>query len=87
MSRVEMLAMFFVHDGGETQKWRLKGHAEQEFWKWMASWAVMLRKPSDLGYEDGAYNLPPLVQHQHVVGVEYAPALSPGCYSRWRRSR
>jgi hypothetical protein len=78
MSYTDMLATFFVHDGGETQKWRLKGHAEQEFWKWMASWAVMLRKPSDLGYEDGAYNLPPLVQHQHVVGVEYAPSLETG---------
>jgi superfamily II DNA or RNA helicase len=40
MSRTEMLAMFFVHDGGETQQWRLKGHAESEFWKWLASWAV-----------------------------------------------
>jgi len=49
MSRVEMLSMFFVHDGGETQKWRLKGHAETEFWKWLASWAVMIRKPSGLG--------------------------------------
>jgi hypothetical protein len=78
MSYTDMLATFFVHDGGETQKWRLKGHAEQKFWKWMASWAVMLRKPSDLGYEDGAYNLPPLVQHQHVVGVEYAPSLETG---------
>ena len=78
MSYTDMLATFFVHDGGETQKWRLKGHAEKEFWTWMASWAVMLRKPSDLGYEDGAYNLPPLVQHQHVVGVEYAPSLETG---------
>jgi hypothetical protein len=48
-----MLAMFFVHDGGETQKWRLKGHAEADFWRWLCSWAVMIRKPSDLGYPDG----------------------------------
>lgn len=67
MSRSEMLSMFFVHDGGETQKWRLKGHAEDKFWEWVASWAVMLQKPSDLGYEDGAYNLPSLNVHDHVV--------------------
>lgn len=67
MTRTDMLAHFFVHDGGETQKWRLKGHAETEFWKWLASWAVMIRKPSDLGYEDGSFILPPLNIHQHEV--------------------
>ena len=67
MTRVEMLAMFFVHDGGDTQKWRLKGHAEAVFWKWLCSWAVMLRAPSDLGYEDGEFVLPPLEIHEHVV--------------------
>lgn len=58
MTRTEMLSMFFVHDGGETQQWRLKGHAEDEFWRWMCSWAVMIRKPSDLGFEDGKFTLP-----------------------------
>jgi hypothetical protein len=67
MSRVEMLAMFFVHDGGETQSWRLKGHAQQDFWRWVASWAVLLRKPSDVGYEDGALALPPLTIAQRTV--------------------
>ena len=71
MSKSEMLATFFVHDGGETSKWRLKGHAETEFWKWVASWAVMIRKPSDLGYEDGAFQLPPLEYHQHTVAAEW----------------
>ena len=70
MSRAEMLAMFFVHDGGETQKWRLKGHAESEFWKWLASWAVCIRKPSDLGYDDGAFTLPELILHQITVKVD-----------------
>lgn len=70
MSRTEMLSMFFVHDGGETQKWRLKGHAEAEFWKWVCSWAVMIRKPSDLGYEDGAFILPPLYIEQETVHSE-----------------
>jgi hypothetical protein len=67
MTKTEMLSMFFVHDGGETAKWRLKGHAVQLFWEWVASWAVMIRKPSDLGYEDGAFKLPELHYHQHVV--------------------
>jgi DNA modification methylase len=70
MSYSEMLSMFFVHDGGETQKWRLKGHAEVEFWKWLCSWAVMIRKPSDLGYDDGAFVLPELVLHEHSVRVD-----------------
>ena len=78
MSFTEMLAMFFVHDGGETQKWRLKGHAESEFWRWMASWSVMLRKPSNLGYPDEGYDLPPLIQKQHTVAVDYAPSLDTG---------
>jgi hypothetical protein len=78
MSYTDMLATFFTHDGGETQKWRLKGHAEDEFWRWMASWAVMIRKPSDLGYDDGAYELPPLRQQQHIVAADYAPSVDTG---------
>jgi len=69
MKRTEMLSMFFVHDGGETQTWRLKGHAEAEFWHWVCSWAVMIRKPSDLGYEDGDFILPPLEMEQITVEV------------------
>ena len=60
MSRNEMLAMYFVHDGGSTSEWRLKGHAEQSFWDFISTWAVMLNKPSDIGYDDNGYNLPPL---------------------------
>jgi DNA modification methylase len=67
MSRTEMLSMFFVHDGGETQSWRIKGHAESEFWKWVCSWAVMIRKPSDLGYDDGKFILPPLNMEQVTI--------------------
>lgn len=67
MTMPEMLSMFFVHDGAETQKWRLKGHAEPVFWKWLASWSVMIRRPSDLGYEDGKFVLPPLRLHEHMV--------------------
>jgi hypothetical protein len=78
MSYTDMLATFFTHDGGDTQKWRLKGHAETEFWKWMASWAVMLRKPSDLGYDNAGYDLPPLNYHSHTVQVAYAPSMDTG---------
>jgi hypothetical protein len=67
MSRTEMLATFFVHDGGETAKWRLKGHAEQDFWKWLCSWAVNLRSPADLGYDNGKFKLPKLHMHEHIV--------------------
>jgi len=78
MSFVEMLAMFFVHDGGETSKWRLKGHGQSEFWRWMAEWGVMLRKPSELGYDDAGYNLPALFTEQHTTAVEYAPDIDAG---------
>lgn len=67
MTRTDMLSHFFVHDGGETQKWRLKGHAESEFWKWLCEWAVMIRKPSDLGYADGDFKLPKLHIEQTTV--------------------
>jgi hypothetical protein len=60
MSRTEMLAMYFVHDGGETSAWRLKGHSEQIFWDWVSGWAVMLSKPSDLAFSADGYDLPAL---------------------------
>lgn len=71
MSRTEMLSMFFTHDGGDTSKWRLKGHAEKEFWAWVCSWAVMLRTPSDLGYSNEGFDLPPLRYHQIEVSIEH----------------
>jgi hypothetical protein len=67
MTRTEMLSMFFVHDGGDTSKWRLKGHAVDKFWQWVASWAVMMQKPSDLGYSDDGFELPPLNIHQVTI--------------------
>ena len=69
MTRAEMLAMFFVHDGGETAKWRLKGHAVQDFWEWVASWAILMRAPSDLGYEDHDFVLPPLTVDRHTIAT------------------
>lgn len=67
MRQIEVLAMFFFHDGGETQNWTLKGHAEDAFWKWVCSWSVMIRKPSDLGYQDDGFVLPPMEMHEVVV--------------------
>lgn len=67
MTRSEMLAMFFVHDGGQTSKWRLKGHAEDLYWQWMASWAVFMDNPKTLGYDDDGYDLPPLNVYEVVV--------------------
>ena len=58
MSRNEMLAMYFIHDGGNTTSWRLKGHCEQMFWDFVSDWAVMLCKPSDIGFSDDGYVLP-----------------------------
>lgn len=65
MSRTEMLSMFFVHDGGDTSQWRLKQHGETAFWEWVASWAVLMRRPSDLGYDDDGFVLPALNVHRY----------------------
>lgn len=67
MNYTEMLAMFFVHDGGQTSKWRLKGHAENVFWQWMGSWAVVMESPHDLGYEIEGYDLPELRIHEIIA--------------------
>jgi DNA modification methylase/superfamily II DNA or RNA helicase len=71
MSRVEMLATFFVHDSDDGE-WRLKGHAAGDMWRWMARWSVFVRRPSDLGYPDEGWALPPLTIRDEVVaaGVE-----------------
>jgi len=69
-TRAEMLAEFFTHDGGDTSVWRLKGHAKHAFWRWVCSWGALIRKPSDLGFDDSAYELPPLMLHEHLVETE-----------------
>lgn len=66
-TRAEMLATFFVHDGGSTKDWRLKGHAVNNFWDWVAEWAVMLANPTDLGYDGTQFLLPPLKYHQVIA--------------------
>jgi len=62
-SRAEMLSTYFVHDGGETQKWRLKGHAVTPFWKWVCSWGALLQSPEDIGFDGSRHKLPELRQH------------------------
>ncbi len=70
---MDMLLMFFKNDEDSLHpafigsKWRMKRHAESDFWRWMCSWARACRKPSDLGFEDDAFVLPPLHEHEHVV--------------------
>lgn len=78
MSQVEMLSMFFIHDSGETSKWRLKGHGKTKFWEWLSHWAIVLRKPSDLDFKDKGYILPPLqmLEHEVITGKPRAETLS-----------
>jgi len=58
--REEILAMYFTHDGGETAKWRLKGHAQKTFWNFVKSWSLFISNPSDLGFDGSRYVLPKL---------------------------
>jgi DNA modification methylase len=70
MNRSDMLATFFVHDDSG---WRLKKHAETPFYRWLASWGMSIRKPSDLDYPDDGYNLPPLTVKPVFVPTDYKP--------------
>jgi Helicase conserved C-terminal domain len=78
MGHMDMLNRFFKNDlnnsaqgriGGDVIKWRLKGHAEVPFWRWVCSWARAIRRPSDLGFDDRAFMLPPLNEVEHLVEV------------------
>ena len=73
MDRAEMLATFFNHDGGNTSQWKLKAHGESDFWRWLASWSVYIRRPSDIGFDDSDYDLPPLRQYELTVKTEAPP--------------
>lgn len=67
MSHSEMLATFFVHDGADTQKWRLKGHARTVFFEWISSWACCMNTPEDLGYDGALYTIPDLEVIEHEI--------------------
>jgi superfamily II DNA or RNA helicase len=66
-SRQEMLSEFFIHDAADTGEWRLKGHARKVFWQWVSAWGALVRRPSDLGYADEGYDLPPLNVRHHQI--------------------
>ena len=79
MGHMDMLNRFFKNDlnnsatrrhYGEAPKWRFKGHAELPFWQWVCSWSRAMRKPSDLGFNDGAFQLPKLIESMHLVNTE-----------------
>lgn len=70
MSYLEMLAMFFVHDGGETSKWRLRKHAADNFWKYVSGWSMAIDNPSSLGFCSEGYNLPEIEYIEHIIKVE-----------------
>lgn len=70
MSYLEMLAMFFVHDGGETSKWRLRKHAKDSFWKYVSGWSMAIDNPSSLGFDSEGYNLPEIEYIEHIIKVE-----------------
>lgn len=67
LTRPEMLSMFFINDTSDVGTWRLKGHGQEKFWQWICSWAVMLSKPSELGFDDNGFILPPLNIQEHVI--------------------
>lgn len=82
LGAADMLSRFFVTENGnsvarrqygEAPKWRMKGHAERPFWRWVCSWARALRKPSDLGYDDGDFVLPALHVRRHMVDASRPP--------------
>lgn len=86
MGYMDMLNRFFKNEQGnstatgrmygEAPKWRFKGHAELPFWRWICSWARAMRRPSDLGFDDGQLKLPPLIENEHLVEPKSAPTNS-----------
>jgi len=77
-SPAQMLATFFINDTFSTGDWRLKKHAEKEFWAWLASWAACISKPSDIGFDDTGYDLPPLNLQTITVEVDHSKGAAEG---------
>jgi len=82
LGHMDMLNRFFKNDQnnsatgrmhGQVIKWRFKGHAEKPFWRWVSSWARAMRKPSDLGFDDASFVLPPLIEKDHVIAATVMP--------------
>ena len=80
LGHMDMLSRFFKNDQNSNHPnriwagsgWRFRGHAERDFWRWVCSWARALRRPSDLGFEDGRFVLPPLLTREHIVATATA---------------
>lgn len=70
MTYLEMLAMYFVHDGGETSKWRLRKHAYDDFWKFVCTWSISVDNPMTLGFEMEGYELPEINYIEHIIETE-----------------
>lgn len=70
MTSMQMLATWFINDASDTGTWRLKKHARSDFWRWVGSWAACISKPSDIGFPDDGYILPPLELHNHTIAVD-----------------
>lgn len=73
MRRVEMLSQYFTHDGGDTQSWILKGHAEDAFWQFVSTWARAIRSPADMGYDSGDFILPEMKMEQVTIKSKPQP--------------
>lgn len=78
MNTMEMLTRWFVHDSANTADWRLKRHAVKDFWEWVSSWAACVSKPSDLGYSNEGYDLPPLNIKTHKIETDTKTAFEEG---------
>lgn len=74
MKRDEMLVRWFIHDSANTKDWRIKGHAVGPYWDWVASWARCVSKPSDLGFSDDGFTLPPIDVRQHIIVADRGEA-------------
>lgn len=70
MSYLEMLSMYFVHDGGETSKWRLRKHAKDPFWNYVCTWSMACDNPRTLGFEVNGYDLPDIEFIEHIIPVK-----------------
>lgn len=78
MASNEMIARWFINNSMKAGGYRLKRHAADDFWRWVSSWAVCISRPSDLGYSDEGFDLPPLNIHEHVVKVDHTRAFERG---------
>lgn len=77
-SYADMLCLWFTHDSANTSEWRLKGHAAKDFWRWVASWAACIEKPSDVGGNDAPFVLPHLDIRTHTVETDFTKDASEG---------